>query len=140
MIQTVPTLAPAGLPLDAERLDVYRLALEFHRFAAPLIELRGVGPLRDQLDRASASVVLNIAEGAGRRTAAEKASFYAIARGSAAECAAILDLLVVRANLASEAHRAGAGHAGAYRSDADAPDGAAAPFVGLPFTLTFSST
>jgi four helix bundle protein len=107
MAQTVSTVAPAVVSLDAERLDVYRLAVAFHCFAAPLLELRGVGSLRDQLDRASASVVLNIAEGAGRRTAAEKASFYTIARGSATECAAILDLLLARAVIASDAHRAG---------------------------------
>jgi four helix bundle protein len=109
MAQTVPTLAPADVSLDAERLDVYRLALEFHRFTAPLQELRGVGSLRDQLDRASASIALNIAEGAGRRTAAEKAAFYAIARGSATECAAILDLLLARTVLATDAHGAGRG-------------------------------
>ncbi len=52
--------------------------------------------LRDQLDRASISIVLNIAEGCGRRSPADKARFYSMARGSATECAAILDLLGVR--------------------------------------------
>jgi four helix bundle protein len=39
---------------------------------------------------------LNIAEGAGRRSRAQKQHFYSIARGSAMECAAIIDVLRVR--------------------------------------------
>ena len=52
--------------------------------------------LRDQLDRASASLVLNLAEGVGRRTPGDKAHFFAIARGSGMESAAILDVLGAR--------------------------------------------
>ena len=37
--------------------------------------------------------MLNTAEGAGRTGAADKARFFAMARGSAMECAAILDVL-----------------------------------------------
>ena len=79
--------------LDAEKLDVYRIALEFQAIAGRLVPKRGYTELRDQLDRASISIVLNIAEGCGRRSAADKGHFYAMARGSATECAAILDLL-----------------------------------------------
>jgi four helix bundle protein len=61
-----------------------------------LIQDRRLGVLRDQLARASASVVLNIAEAAGRRSPADRARFVAIARGSATERAAILDVLRVR--------------------------------------------
>lgn len=43
--------------------------------------------------RAAASIVLNLAEGHGRLTRAEQARFTAIARGSALECLAVLDLL-----------------------------------------------
>jgi four helix bundle protein len=82
--------APAVL-LDAERLDVYRAAVEFQAVAVRIMR-EANGTVRDQLDRASASVVLNIAEAAGRRADKEKAHFYAIARGSATECAAILDV------------------------------------------------
>jgi len=49
--------------------------------------------LRDQLERASLGIVLNIAEGAGRRSAADKRRFYEMARGSATETAAITDVL-----------------------------------------------
>ena len=82
--------------LDAERLDAYRVALEFHALAAGLSLGRGLRELRDQLDRASTSIVLNIAEGAGRRGAADRARFFAMARGSATECAAILDIVRAR--------------------------------------------
>jgi four helix bundle protein len=85
-----------GPSLDAERLDVYRVALEFHALAGGLALGRGLRELRDQLDRASTSIVLNIAEGAGRRGGADRARFFAIARGSAAECAAILDIVRAR--------------------------------------------
>ena len=48
------------------------------------------------MERASISVVLCIAEGGGRRSHPDKARFYTMARGSAAECAAIVDLLLIR--------------------------------------------
>ena len=92
---TAPLFAGEAL-LDAERLDCYRLAVEFQALATRLVPRRNQAVLRDQLDRASVSIVLNIAEGAGRVSPADKARFYAIARGSATECAAVLDLLSAR--------------------------------------------
>jgi four helix bundle protein len=90
------TGAPAPGPvLDAERLDVYRVALEL-QVAAAAVTLRCDAVLRDQLRRASLSVPLNIAEGAGQRSKAQKRRFYGIARGSAMECAAIFDVLCLR--------------------------------------------
>ena len=83
-------------PLDAERLDVYRGALECQALTTALALGRGRRELRDQLDRASMSIVLNIAEGAGRRGGPDRARFFAIARGSATECAAILDIVRAR--------------------------------------------
>ena len=99
-----PGFAPAAAPLfaggallDAEKLDCYRLAVEFQALAGGLVPKRsGLSGLRDQLDRASVSIVLNIAEGAGRFSPADKARFYAIARGSATECAAIVDIALGR--------------------------------------------
>jgi four helix bundle protein len=79
--------------LDFERLDVYRVAVEFHALAASLRLPAGRRELRDQLDRAALSIVLNTAEGGGRTGAADKARFYAMARGSAMECAALFDVL-----------------------------------------------
>jgi four helix bundle protein len=79
---------------DHEKLDVYQIALEFvvaaHDIARSLPT--GRGPLADQLNRAASSVVLNIAEGAGEFSPAEKARFYRMARRSATECAGVLDV------------------------------------------------
>jgi four helix bundle protein len=104
-------VAPAGrvVPsasdalLDGERFDVYAAALEFHLLAVAVEGQRSGPPsLRDQLERASASVVLNAAEGAGRVTHEEKAKHYALARDSAAECAALVDTLGRRGLMAPE--------------------------------------
>lgn len=58
------TVAASAEPLfDAEKLDVYRVAVEFQALAAHLIPRRGQSALRDQLERASVSIVLKIAEG-----------------------------------------------------------------------------
>jgi len=113
MAQTIPNPGAAGARpaphLDCERLDCYRVAVEFQRIAARLVSNRRMGALRDQLDRASVSIVLNIAEGAGRRFARDKANFFTIARGSATECAAVLDLLLARGLLSPADHRHGRG-------------------------------
>ncbi len=75
-----------------QRLDVYRCAAQFLGLAARLGERvpRGFGSLAEQLRRAALSVPLNIAEGSGKSDR-DAQRFYAIARGSALECAAILD-------------------------------------------------
>jgi four helix bundle protein len=93
-----PTGAPAPLAapvLDAERLDVFHVAVEFHRLVPDLTGRAGRS-LRDQLERASASIALNLCEGVARRAPLEKAHFVAISRGSAAESAAVVHLLRAR--------------------------------------------
>ena len=81
--------------LDANRLRVYNVALELHVLCSTLVSpLTRI--LRDQLERASLSAVLNTAEAGGRRSRRDKARFYAIARGSATEVAALLDVLALR--------------------------------------------
>jgi four helix bundle protein len=99
--RSAPAAGPAQTRLDAEKLHVYAVAVEFQTLAVALSP-KGQAVLRDQLERASLSIVLNIAECAGRRSRPDKNRFYGIARGSANECAAIIDLLRVR-GLASEA-------------------------------------
>src|SRR5262245_16323365 len=80
MAQTITKPEPAGARpaphLDCERLDCYRVAIEFQTIAARLVSNRRVGALREQLDRASVSIVLNIAEGAGRRFVRDRAHFF----------------------------------------------------------------
>jgi four helix bundle protein len=81
--------------LSFQRLDVYQRSIDFialtHAVTAGVP--RGHASAIDQLRRAATSVSLNIAEAAGRRGAADAARAYAIARGSAMECAAALDAL-----------------------------------------------
>ena len=80
--------------LDHEKLQVYQTALDFLTLADALIASlpRGHAYLADQLYRAAASICLNIAEGAGEFSPPDKARFYRVARRSATECAAILDV------------------------------------------------
>ena len=87
---------------DHEKLDVYRLELEFVGWTARLLrEIRGgdaplLGEVANQLDRASLSALLNTEEGNGKRRRQTRAKFFDDARGSASECAACLDALVAK--------------------------------------------
>jgi len=93
--------------LSFQRLDVYRCAIEFVALAvATAAQIpRGSADLRDQLRRAAFSVPLNIAEAAGRASEADAARHYAIARGSAMECAAVLDILRTIGSIQEPQHR-----------------------------------
>jgi four helix bundle protein len=95
--------------LDHERLDVYSVALDFLVFANEVVEglPRGKRHLADQLSRASTSIVLNLAEGAGKLSRPDKRRFYLIARGSATESAALLDVCMRLKFLAEDEHRRG---------------------------------
>src|SRR5471032_1855115 len=85
---------------DHEKLRAYQEALRFAAWAGPVIEsLPTKLAACDQLDRASTSAVLNIAEGNGKRSRPDRCRYLDIARGSAVECAACLDVLVVRQKL-----------------------------------------
>jgi four helix bundle protein len=79
---------------DHEKLDVYQAAIELVVLIDDIVEHlpRGRAYLADQLQRAGTSVPLNVAEGAGEYSGAEKAKFYRIAKRSATECAAIFDI------------------------------------------------
>ena len=81
---------------DHEKLDVYQLSLGFTTWAYELSkEFTGTDRhARDQLIRASQSIPLNIAEGNGKRSIVDRKRFFQIARGSALECAAIIDVVV----------------------------------------------
>ena len=82
---------------DHEKLDVYRECIAFCAWTGDLLNSISVkAAAKDQLDRASTSIPLNIAEGNGKFSAKDRARFLEIARGSALECAAALDVLVAR--------------------------------------------
>ena len=67
----------------------FDLAVEFHRLIKPLSL---AAYKKDQLLRASCSIVLNLAEGRGKMTAKEQRRFFNISLGSLRECQAILIL------------------------------------------------
>jgi four helix bundle protein len=78
-----------------EKLTVYQRSLEFIEFVNKLISGNSFKiSAVDQLDRAATSIPLNIAEGTGKYTSKDKCRYYDIARGSALECAACLDVLL----------------------------------------------
>ena len=87
---------------DHEKLDVYREAIDFCGWVDDfLAAISTKAAAKDQLGRASTSIPLNIAEGNGKFSAKDRARFLEMARRSALECAARLDVLFVR-KLASE--------------------------------------
>ena len=82
---------------DHEKLAVYQLSIEFVAWAQAMAEDGSLsGPVRDQLDRAASSIPLNIAEGNGKYSKRDRCRFLEVARGSALECAACLDVIVAR--------------------------------------------
>ena len=83
--------------LDHEKLEVYQQSLEFITWTLPLLDqVPGGASVSNQLDRASTSIPLNIAEGNGKFTSADRCRFFDNARGSALECAACLDVMVAK--------------------------------------------
>ena len=88
---------------DHERLNVYQEAIAFREWVGELLnQITAKAAAKDQLDRASISIPLNIAEGNGKFSNADRARFLEIARGSALECAACLDGLLSRKLVTSD--------------------------------------
>ncbi|MDF2457502.1 MAG: ribosomal protein [Cytophagaceae bacterium] len=91
---------------EFEKLTVYQKAKSFDQkvlsfvYAHPSL----YKVITNQLKRASLSIPLNIAEGTGRSTKADRKHFYVIARGSAFECVAIFDILKDRKNTDEEVY------------------------------------
>src|SRR5205814_8865261 len=82
---------------DHEKLDVYREAIKFCGWVAEfLASISAKAAAKDQRDRASTGIPLNIAEGNGKFSGRDRARFFEMARGSALECAACLDVLLGR--------------------------------------------
>ncbi|SUS08049.1 S23 ribosomal protein [uncultured Defluviicoccus sp.] len=87
---------------DHEKLRAYQDALKFAAWVESIIERlphKLAARDQDQLDRASTSIVLNIAEGNGKRSHPDRCRYFDISRGSALESAACLDVLVARKKL-----------------------------------------
>jgi four helix bundle protein len=79
--------------MNCRNLDVYQAAVRFLPLATAIAD--GLPPryasMAEQLRRAALSIPLNIAEGTGKTSRPDQRRFYAIAHGSAMECAAIID-------------------------------------------------
>ncbi|MBN1282533.1 MAG: four helix bundle protein [Proteobacteria bacterium] len=79
-----------------EKLECYRQAILLAEDLSKEVAMwpKGFGYLSDQLKRAMASVVLNLAEGNARPSQPERRRFFHIARASVAEVAACVDLML----------------------------------------------
>lgn len=80
---------------DFEKFPVYQLSQSFYSdlYKTIFSIIKIDSALKNQLRRASSSITLNIAEGAGKYSPKDKRNFYTIARGSINECMAILGLI-----------------------------------------------
>ena len=100
--------SPASM--NYRNLEVYQFAVRFLPLASEIASAlpRKQASLADQLRRASVSIPLNIAEGSGKTSGPDQRRFYAIARGSAMECGAIVDacaaLSLIETNRAADAN------------------------------------
>ena len=77
---------------DHEKLDVYREAILFCGWVGEVLATITAGAaVKDQLDRTSTGIPLNIAEDNGKFSERDRARFLEIARSSALECAGCLE-------------------------------------------------
>ncbi|MEY2530879.1 MAG: hypothetical protein QOI96_964 [Verrucomicrobiota bacterium] len=82
---------------DHEKLKVYQAAIGFVGWSTTLLlQVQAKAAVKDQLDRASTSIALNIAEGNGKFAIRDRCRYLDFARGSTLECAACLDVLVAK--------------------------------------------
>ena len=80
---------------DHEKLEVYQKSLSFATWVPAILnEIPKSSSLHDQLDRASTSIPLNIAEGNGKWSKKDRCRFFDNAKGSTLECASALDTAV----------------------------------------------
>ena len=80
---------------DFEKLDVYQVVRNLNTEVYTFInKSKGIDQyIIDQWKRASLSSVLNLSEGVGRMTKADKKHFITISRGSIFECVSILQII-----------------------------------------------
>ncbi len=79
---------------DFQKLEVYKKAKSLHSECKKVIRANNLDNyVKDQLGRASFSIALNIAEGSGKFSKADRSNFFVISRASVFECVAVLDIL-----------------------------------------------
>ena len=87
-----------------QKFKTYQLAIKFYHQVS---HLKLKEPIKNQFNRASLSIVLNLAEGSAKPTAKDRRRFYRISLGSLREVQAILDI-VGHVQLVKEADKLGA--------------------------------
>ena len=92
---------------DFEKLDVYRNAKELNKEILKFLrDNKHIDSyMRDQLRRASISVVINIAEGSGKFSKPDKRNFYTIARGSVYECVSLFEIISEEKQITEENYK-----------------------------------
>jgi four helix bundle protein len=79
---------------DFQKLDVYQKSKRFYVETRMMIsESKLDNYIKDQLSRAAFSVPLNLAEGSGKFSKADRRNYFTTARASLFECVAITDIL-----------------------------------------------
>lgn len=91
---------------DFEKLDVYQKAKQFNKEVYAFLQnSKAMDPVsKNQLRRASLSIMLNIAEGSSRFSKPDRRNFFVISRGSVFECVAVFDFLKDELILSEEMH------------------------------------
>jgi four helix bundle protein len=82
--------APKGARPVIKNFLAYDLAIQLH---SKCETVKSKYYIKDQLERATLSIVLNLAEGSGKPTKPEQRRFYSIALGSIRETEALLRIL-----------------------------------------------
>ena len=96
-----------------EELRVYQAALRFVRWSAELTKSGPLGlPKIRDLDRHSTGVVLNIAEGNGKFSLADRKRFLSMAISSGLQAASSLDIMAARSAIAPSVTSQGKEHLG----------------------------
>ena len=92
-----PPAQTMKIHFDHEKLEAYKKALAFAVWSEQMLErIPKSTAVHNQLDRARTSIVLNIPQGNGRFTAADRCKFFDIGRGSGLEAAGCLDLVLIK--------------------------------------------
>ena len=79
---------------DFQKLDVYKKSKTFHLACKNIMLNNNLDRyVKDQLGRASFSIILNVAEGSGKFSKPDKRNYFVTSRGSVFECVAIIDIL-----------------------------------------------
>ncbi len=89
---------------DFEKMDDYKKAKELNKEILKFLkENKSIDYyLKDQLRRASISMVINIAEGSGKFSKADKRNFYTTARGSVYESVSLLEIIFEEKQITKE--------------------------------------